>query len=43
LCRALSLGTATLGSALLHVGYLALWAAAGVAAGHITYPRRLYV
>ena len=43
LCRALSLGTATLGGALLHVGYLALWAAAGVAAGHVTYPRRLYV
>jgi lipooligosaccharide transport system permease protein len=43
LCRALSMGTATLGGALLHVGYLALWAGAGVAAGHVTYPRRLYV
>jgi lipooligosaccharide transport system permease protein len=42
LCRALSLGTATLGGALLHVGYLAVWLAAGVAAGHRTYRRRLY-
>jgi lipooligosaccharide transport system permease protein len=42
LCRALSLGTATLGGALVHVGYLALWAAAGVFAGHRTYLRRLY-
>jgi lipooligosaccharide transport system permease protein len=43
LCRALSLGTATLGGALVHVGYLAALAAAGVAAAHRTYPRRLYV
>jgi len=43
LCRALSLGAATWNGALLHVGYLVLWAAAGVAAGHRTYPRRLYV
>ncbi len=43
LCRALSMGTATLGGALVHVGYLAAMAAAGVAAGHRTYPRRLYV
>jgi lipooligosaccharide transport system permease protein len=43
LCRALSLGGTTWGGALVHVGYLALWAAAGVAAGHRTYPRRLYV
>ena len=43
LCRALSLGTATWGGALVHVGYLALWAAAGVIAGNRTYPRRLYV
>jgi lipooligosaccharide transport system permease protein len=43
LCRALSLGTATPGAALVHVGYLALLAVAGVAAGHRTYPRRLYV
>jgi len=42
LCRALSLGTATPGGALVHVGYLALWAAAGMAAGHRTYQRRLY-
>jgi lipooligosaccharide transport system permease protein len=42
-CRALSLGTATLGGSLVHVAYLALWVAAGVAAGHRTYPRRLYV
>jgi hypothetical protein len=27
----------------VHVGYLAVWVAAGVAAGHRTYPRRLYV
>jgi lipooligosaccharide transport system permease protein len=43
LCRALSLGAATWGGALVHVGYLALWAGAGVAAGHRTYPGRLYV
>ena len=43
LCRALSLGAATWGGALVHVGYLALWAAAGLIAGHRTYPRRLYV
>jgi len=42
LCRALSLGTATPGGALVHVGYLAVWAAAGVAAGHRTYARRLH-
>jgi lipooligosaccharide transport system permease protein len=43
LCRALSLGTATLGGALVHVGYLAALAAAGIAAAHRTYRRRLYV
>jgi lipooligosaccharide transport system permease protein len=43
LCRSLSLGTATPAQAALHVGYLALVAAAGVAAGHYTYRRRLYV
>ena len=43
LCRALSLGAATWGGALVHVGYLVLWAGAGVIAGHRTYPRRLYV
>ena len=43
LCRSLSLGTATAGSALEHAGYLALLAAAGVAAGNRAYRRRLYV
>jgi lipooligosaccharide transport system permease protein len=43
LCRALSLGAATWGGALVHVGYLVLWAGAGVLAGNRTYPRRLYV
>jgi lipooligosaccharide transport system permease protein len=43
LCRALSLGTASLGGALVHIGYLAAVAAAGVAAGNRTYRRRLYV
>ena len=42
LCRALSLGAATPGGALLHVGYLAVWAAAGIIAAHRTYPWRLY-
>jgi lipooligosaccharide transport system permease protein len=42
LCRALSLGTATLGGALVHVAYLAAVAAAGMAAGHRTYRRRLH-
>jgi lipooligosaccharide transport system permease protein len=43
LCRSLSLGTATLGGALVHVAYLTLLGAAGVAAGHRAYRRRLYV
>jgi lipooligosaccharide transport system permease protein len=43
LCRDLTLGTAHLGSALLHLGYLALLTAAGLAAGQLTYRRRLYV
>ena len=43
LCRSLSLGTATLGGALIHVGYLAGLAAVGVAVGNRTYQRRLYV
>jgi lipooligosaccharide transport system permease protein len=43
LCRSLSLGTATPGGALIHVGYLAALAAAGVAVGNRTYRRRLYV
>jgi len=42
LCRALSLGIATPAGALVHVGYLAVWAAAGVIAGNRTYPWRLY-
>jgi lipooligosaccharide transport system permease protein len=43
LCRSLSLGTATLGSALIHVAYLTGLTAAGVAIGNRTYRRRLYV
>lgn len=43
LCRALSLGAATLGPALLHVAYLAAVTIAGVLAGRRTYRRRLYV
>ncbi len=43
LCRSLSLGTATPGGTLLHVGYLAVLAGAGIVAGHRTYRRRLYV
>ena len=43
LCRSLSLGTATLGGALINVGYLAGLAAIGVAAGNRSYRRRLYV
>ncbi len=43
LCRALSLGTASLGGALVNVAYLAVVAAAGIAAGQRTYRRRLYV
>jgi lipooligosaccharide transport system permease protein len=43
LCRSLSLGTATLGSALVHVGYLAALATVSIAVGHRTYRRRLCV
>jgi lipooligosaccharide transport system permease protein len=43
LCRELSLGTATLGGALAHVGYLAAVAAAGVLIGRRAYRWRLYV
>jgi lipooligosaccharide transport system permease protein len=43
LCQALSSGTATLGGALVHVGYLAALAALGTAAGNRSYRRRLYV
>ncbi len=40
---ALSLGTATLGGALMHVGYLAAWPPPGWPPGNRTYRRRLYV
>jgi lipooligosaccharide transport system permease protein len=43
LCRSLSLGTADLGGALVHIGYLAALAVVGVAIGQRTYRRRLYV
>ncbi len=43
LCRSLSLGTATPGGALTHVGYLAGLAVIGVAIGNRTYRWRLYV
>jgi lipooligosaccharide transport system permease protein len=43
LCRSLSLGTATLGGALGHISYLVLLTAVGIAVGHRTYVRRLYV
>jgi len=43
LCRSLSLGTATLSGALIHIGYLAGLAAVGVAVGNRNYRRRLYV
>jgi lipooligosaccharide transport system permease protein len=43
LCRSLSLGTATLGGTLVHVGYLAALAAVSIAIGERTYRRRLWV
>jgi lipooligosaccharide transport system permease protein len=43
LCRSLSLGTATVGGALVHVGYLAALAAVSIAVGERTYRRRLWV
>src|SRR5918999_5325445 len=43
LTRELSLGTAAVGSALLHVGYLALWVLTGTAVALITFRRRLRV
>ncbi len=43
LCRGLVLGTATLAGAAIHVGYLAALVAAGLAYGHRSYRRRLYV
>ncbi len=42
LCRGLSLGTATLGGAALHTGYLLAVAAAGFAVAHVSYTRRLH-
>jgi lipooligosaccharide transport system permease protein len=43
LCRSLSLGTATVGGTVVHVGYLAAVAAVGIAVGTRTYRRRLCV
>jgi lipooligosaccharide transport system permease protein len=43
LSRSLALGTPDLGGALVHLGYLAALAAAGLAIGQRTYRRRLYV
>ena len=43
LCRALSLGVATAGTAVGHIGYLAALAIAGIVAGNRAYRRRLYV
>jgi len=43
LCRALSLGSADLPGALGHAAYLILITIAGLAAGQLTYRRRLYV
>jgi lipooligosaccharide transport system permease protein len=43
LCRSLSLGTATVGGTVVHVGYLAAVAAVGIAVGNRTYRRRLCV
>jgi lipooligosaccharide transport system permease protein len=43
LCRSLSVGTVTAGSAALHVGYLVALTALGLWAGARTYRRRLYV
>ena len=43
LCRSLSLGSASLSGALVHVGYLAALAAVSIAVGDRTYRRRLCV
>jgi lipooligosaccharide transport system permease protein len=43
LCRALNLGTADGGQALIDVAYLAALATAGILAGHRSYRRRLHV
>jgi lipooligosaccharide transport system permease protein len=42
LCRALSLGSADLAGAAVHVGYLLVLAAAGFAVAQVTYARRLH-
>jgi lipooligosaccharide transport system permease protein len=41
LCRALALGTPGYGSALVHIGYLALWAVVGFVVARSTFERRL--
>ena len=43
LCRSLSLGTVTAGSAAIHVGYLVAMTAIGLWAGNRTFHRRPYV
>jgi lipooligosaccharide transport system permease protein len=43
LCRSLSLGTASVGGALVHAGYLVALTAASIAVGNWTYRRRLCV
>ncbi|AWS46079.1 ABC transporter permease [Streptosporangium sp. 'caverna'] len=43
LCRTLSLGTATLLTSAIHVGYLGALTAAGVAAALVTYRRHIHV
>lgn len=40
-CRGLTLGTIELLAGLGHVGYMLLWVVVGLAAGHITFTRRL--
>ncbi len=41
LCRALALGTPGYGSALVHIGYLVLWAVVGFVVARSTFERRL--
>jgi ABC-type polysaccharide/polyol phosphate export permease len=42
LCRTLSLGTATWGATIVHIGYLAALSVVGLVAGRRTYRRRLH-
>jgi lipooligosaccharide transport system permease protein len=42
LCRSLSLGTADVGGAAVHVVYLLAWGLVGCAAAQVTYRKRLY-